>query len=121
MLSFVINFIVKGTTLHNCNNLTRSEIAINKRRAKIHQIFNSNSEYKNKICNAIEKLIKENRENIPPNLKKIIDSENGIKIIQESYIGLTTRSKKRLRLNDLSYIFRGVRKTARQQCKRIYM
>ena len=88
MLSFVINFIVKGTTLHNCNNLTRSEIAINKRRAKIHQIFNSNSEYKNKICNAIEKLIKENGDNIPSNLKKIIDSENGIKLYKNHILVL---------------------------------
>lgn len=87
------------------NFLSPSVIAILKRKKLIREIFNSNTNEVKEIKEAIVRALEKHRAELPPTLKNILNDENALKRLQEAFIGLTTKSKKYLRPNDLTCIY----------------
>jgi len=58
------------------------------------------------ICEEVEELLNTiNPNNIPEGIKKVLNTDGGIQRIQESIIGLTTRSRRIIKPKDLVRIY----------------
>jgi len=104
-LNLIKNKKINNNNYNNINNgddnnknvekTNKRHKAASERRELIKKIIEKGSEKTRTICEEIEELVNNtDPDEIPERIKNILKTDNGLKKIQESVIGLTTRSRR---------------------------
>lgn len=85
---------------------SKKEKAVDERRQFIKKLIDNGSERIRSICKEVEELLNNSDpDDIPEGVKNILKTEGGIQKIQESIIGLTTRSRRIIKPKDLVRVY----------------